>query len=183
MGNQTALLNGLQNLQKLKILYADWHQSIDNETVVKHVPQLQTIISTKSQNDQGGNFFNQPMFRGPIPFGGPPQPVGTQNQSNGPKYIGSTLAISCDMLRSRDLEIVKKFGHVLSKSNYAFYFSEQLATIEPPAPMSVPLLHYLFNDLKLDINCCTTRRSDPFAVDLVPALLPPLAVRISTIKI
>lgn len=88
---------------------------------------------------------------------------------------GKTSIISSSLLMSRDLAVVKQIGPLLKKSNYALYFFPDNGHTNK---YDVELLHYLFLELKIDVNC-TTSPSDPFVVDLiVPNKPPAFSVRI-----
>jgi hypothetical protein len=94
-----------------------------------------------------------------------PKPADVQN-------IGNTVKVPFSALVSRDLETVKKFGPLLKRSNYASYFTQPYKSSNTTAGIkderfSFELLNYLFNELKLDINCNgASERNNPFVADL-----------------
>ncbi len=99
-------------------------------------------------------------------FGGPP-PFGEQQQTEklSLEYHGNTLVVTEEILRSRDLEIVTKIGHLLKKTNYVGYFMRRLNSAGGLEQLTAPLMHCLINELKLDINR-SSAQADPFAVDV-----------------
>jgi hypothetical protein len=64
---------------------------------------------------------------------------------------------------------VKKIGSLVQRSNYALYFirDQKIAPRAEPH-IDVDLLHYLFKELEIDINC-NTADTNPFVADLFTA--------------
>ncbi len=112
------------------------------ELIISQVPRLQTLFLYRNETPSKGTFsFGQQ----------PATPICHQ--------YGNTLVVSSNLLHSSDLATVKQIGPALKLTNYAQYFVSRELDLE--------LLEYLFNELKLDVNCNTLDdASNPFTADL-----------------
>eukprot|EP00029_Vermamoeba_vermiformis_P001748 TRINITY_DN1194_c0_g2_i1.p1 TRINITY_DN1194_c0_g2~~TRINITY_DN1194_c0_g2_i1.p1 ORF type:complete len:1206 (-),score=168.93 TRINITY_DN1194_c0_g2_i1:68-3685(-) len=165
MENKWTMLKPLRKLKFLSVMetrIGGFGQSALDpapDVIIAQVPHLQTLILYR--HEMSGNLAGNFGFN----FGQPPQP--TQPIC---EHYGNTLVVSTDMLRSRELETVKKIGPLLKMTNYAHYFASQMSPngVLQPQEFDLELLDYLFKELKLDINCNTynTVNHNPFVADL-----------------
>eukprot|EP00029_Vermamoeba_vermiformis_P001747 TRINITY_DN1194_c0_g1_i3.p1 TRINITY_DN1194_c0_g1~~TRINITY_DN1194_c0_g1_i3.p1 ORF type:complete len:1048 (-),score=156.93 TRINITY_DN1194_c0_g1_i3:104-3247(-) len=153
-------------------------EPIQTQEIIAQVPQLEIVLVFQSS--------------------GTDRPRRVLDGRTAPNAESNTLMLYSRALWSRELGVVKKIGPLLKRSNYAYYFVPP-SLPNPNQPINLEtqnlaqefdsqLLDYLFNELKLDINCNTDDTSNPFVADLFrmtfsrKMYLSPLASVISNVN-
>lgn len=130
---------------------AETTADINPREIVAQMPELDTLL-----------LYRPPQAGG---FGAPaPQRLICEHH-------GGTLIVTSSFLMSRELSVVKLLGPLLKKSNYALYFVSP-SEGNTKTKYDPELLHYLFKELKLDINCNASDTSNLFVADLIVSNRP-----------